>query len=130
MKDKYKLGDIYVVDLAPIGPQFLVCNDPQVSQQFTVAQSLPKDPMLADFTDCLAGRSNLVTDEGAQWRLWRRAFNPGFSLSHLLTLVPEMTKKVGIWVDILEQHAKTDELFRLEHHATRLTIDIIGLVTL
>lgn len=47
-----------------------------------------------------------------------------------MDLVPDIADKVSIFKDILEKHAKNNDLFRMEHFATRVTIDIIGKVVL
>lgn len=130
VKEKYNLGDIFYVDNWPFGPPICVVSDPVFGDQFTVKQSLPKHPLTSDFVEPLAGRTNLVTAEFQEWKTWRSAFNPGFSASHLMTLVPGIVTNVSIFCDILREHARKNDLFRLEKHATRLTIDIIGKVVL
>jgi hypothetical protein len=47
-----------------------------------------------------------------------------------MTMMPTIVDNVATFARILQQHAVNNELFRMEHHATRLTIDIIGKVVL
>lgn len=47
-----------------------------------------------------------------------------------MTLVPDMVDEVSIFVALLQERAKKNQLFRMEKLATRLTIDIIGRVVL
>lgn len=47
-----------------------------------------------------------------------------------MDVMPAVVDDVSIFCDILEKHARDDQLFRMEHLATRLTIDIIGKVVL
>lgn len=72
----------------------------------------------------------MLTSDGAQWKTWRSAFNPGFSAAHLMTVMPAIVDNVATFAQILQKHAVGNKLFRMEHYATRLTIDIIGKVVL
>ena len=47
-----------------------------------------------------------------------------------MKLVPEMIKDVLVFRDILREHAKTGDIFRLEDQTINFTLDIIGRVTL
>lgn len=86
--------------------------------------------VMADFTESLAGRDNIVVNNGLEWKRWRNAFNPGFSAANLMTLLPKIVDHVSTFCHVLESRAKDDRPFRLEPLATRLTIDIIGKVVL
>lgn len=72
----------------------------------------------------------MVAADGPEWKTWRSAFNPGFSAAHLMTLMPIIVDDVEVFCKILEQRAAEDRPFRMEHLATRLTIDIIGKIVL
>lgn len=72
----------------------------------------------------------MVASEGQDWKTWRSAFNPGFSNAHLMSVMPAIVDDVSILCNILEEKARGNQLFRMEHFATRLTIDIIGKVVL
>jgi len=129
-KEKFDLGDFYVLDTWPFGPPMILACSPKISDQFVVARSMPKGKEVLDFMIPIAGKENMVSDEGERWRVWRRAFNPGFSAAHLMTLAPDIIEHVKVFCQILESHAKNDKLFRMEKCATRLTIDIIGKIVL
>lgn len=47
-----------------------------------------------------------------------------------MTVMPAIVDNVATFAQILQKHAVDNKLFRMEHHATRLTIDIIGRVVL
>lgn len=47
-----------------------------------------------------------------------------------MRLIPDIVEDVSIFCQVLEDRAKTCRPFRMEHHATRLTIDIIGKIVL
>lgn len=106
----------------------LMILDSDLMAQCTVKHSVPKHDAVKDFMVHLGGPGNLVSSEGNEWKKWRSAFNPGFSVGHLMTLVPTIVDDCAVYCDILTQHAKKGDLFRMEAATTKLTVDIIGKV--
>lgn len=98
--------------------------------EITVKTSLPKHIEVAKFMKHIGGPGNLVSSEGAEWKKWRSAFNPGFSASHLMTLVPTIVDECVVFCKIMKEHARRNDLFRMETASTKLTVDIIGKVVL
>ena len=74
----------------------------------------------------MTGGNDLVTMEGAEWRKWRNIFNPGFSNSHLMTLVPDIMKEISIFCKILRESAEKAEIVSMDTLATKLSLDVIG----
>lgn len=131
IQKKSDLGDVFYLDLWPLGPRFCFMADPEVISQFiTTGQSLPKSYLETDYLDIFLGKSNMVSVEGAHWKSLRSMFNPGFSSGHLMTLVPYIVDAAVVFHEVLGQKAETGELIPLEEYATRMTIDIIGKVVL
>jgi len=130
IKEYYNLGDWFVFDPWPFGPVTLVTLSPEMAHEFTVKQSMPKHPVVDDFMQNFGGAGNMVSSEGAQWKKWRSAFNPGFSAAYLMTLVPSIVDNCDVFSSIMLARAKTNELFRMESATTNLTVDIIGKVVL
>lgn len=127
---KYKPGDIFYLDWWPVGPRFLIVADPEVGSQFvTTGISLDKSMLGSDYLNQFLG-PNIVTMEGDHWKGMRSAFNPGFSASHLMTLMPYIVDATEILYSVLSENARTGKLFQLEDSATRMTIDVIGKVVL
>jgi hypothetical protein len=60
----------------------------------------------------------------------RSIFNPGFSAAHLMTLAPYILDKSMIFIEIMREFTSNNRLFSLEEYTTRLTVDVIGKVTL
>lgn len=108
----------------------LVVIDPVAAAQVTIQSSLPKHQSTQDYVYPLVGKSNLVTLEGKEWRMWRSVFNPGFSSGHLMSLVGGMVSDTVLFTEILSDYAAKGTVFQLEDAATRLTVDIIGNVVL
>lgn len=130
IRDHYNLGEWYVFDPWPFGPAVLVTLSPEMMNEFTVKQSMPKHPLVEDFMHNFGGEGNLVSSEGAEWKKWRSAFNPGFSAAHLMTLVPNIVDQCTVFAEIMLERAKSNTLFRMESATTNLTVDIIGKVVL
>jgi len=123
IREKYGLGDIFYLDLWPLAYPMLVISDPQIAQQ---ALHLPKHEVLGQVVGPVVGDHSILTMEGKEWRTWRSVFNPGFSHSNIMTLVPGIVEDSLVFCDVLEEHARKGDVFRLEDAATRVTVDIIG----
>ena len=118
------------MDNWPLSDPMCVVADPAVAWQITHKHSLPKHPTLATFLKPLLGPKTLISMEGQEWKHWRSLFNPGFSTSHLMSLVEGMIDDCMIFCEVLSKHAEKGEMFQMEEAATRLTIDIIARVVL
>ena len=131
MRKKFPdLPPVFGMDLWPASEQMIVCTSPEACFQFTQERSALKHPSLGRFLLPLMGTNNLISVEGQEWKFWRGIFNPGFSLSHLITLVPGIVQDTLTFCNVLEQHAKDGSLFQMEEATMRLTVDIIGRVVL
>ncbi|KAL9123054.1 MAG: hypothetical protein Q9187_000381 [Circinaria calcarea] len=131
IQEKYGLGDFFYLDAWPFSYVLLMIVDPDITYQITVKSSLPKHKAVKDFMKLLVdSHVNLVSSDGIEWSTWRRSFNPGFSVSHLMTHIPGIVEDSLVFCDILHEHARKGDVFRLEEAATRLTIDIIARVIL
>lgn len=95
-----------------------------------IADTVMKHPIVESFMTNFGGPANLVSSEGKEWRKWRSAFNPGFSNSHLMTLVSQVVQDCQVFADIMNDHAKNNDLFRLEPATVKLTLNIIGRLVL
>lgn len=121
-----EMDTAFCVDIWPVGTPYLMVIKPDLMYQLTQANQLPKGPGLQPFLKPLAGKQNLVTMEGPTWKRWRSIFSPGFSVSHISSLVPGIVEKVETFGRKLRDYADAGELFYLEEMALNLTIDIIG----
>ncbi len=68
--------------------------------------------------------------DGQEWKYWRSIFNPGFSASHLMTLVPDIVGETKVFCDLLQTHAKEQDVFRMKTLTDNLAMDVIGKVVL
>ena len=125
------LGPVYYLDMWPFAPPFLVATSPTVISQFTQSEShLPNHPGIRKYLYPITGGGDLASMEGEEWKRWRKIYNPGFSAGHIQTLVPTIVEEVGIFVDILKEHARKGDMFSLDEAAINATMDVIGRVAL
>lgn len=124
------LGPVYYLDNWPFSPPILLVNSPEAAYQIAQEHSLPKFHGLREYLRPLTGEHDLVTMEGPLWKTWRGIFNPGFSASHIQSLVPSIVKETDILCEILDSHAEKQHLFLLKKATENLTMDVIGRVVL
>jgi cytochrome P450 len=62
----------------------------------------------------------MLTASGALWKKWRSIFNPGFSVQHLVGQVPMMVDSCQMFIELLDQHATCDRVFRMEEEVCLL----------
>jgi cytochrome P450 len=130
MQKEYNLGNFFYLDTWPFGPPILMILDPDIAAQVTQTHSLDKHPSLGQYLKPLLGDNNMVAVNGPMWKKLRSMFNPGFSLNHLMTQVPDIVDNTLTFVETMNNYAKNGRVFQCEEEATRLTVDIIGKVVL
>ena len=123
-------GLVFYLDLWPFNRPILVVTSPPAAYQFTQEHPLRKSPELRRWIKPLAENKDLVSLEGQQWKRWRNVYNPGFSMSHLMLMVPQIAEEVSVFCDILRERSKSGAIFPLEEATTYLTMDTIGRVVL
>ncbi|TIA28751.1 cytochrome P450 [Aureobasidium pullulans] len=126
VKHLYDLPDLFYLDLWPLFESICITTHPSISSQFVLI--CPE--VIGEFMQTISRGDDIVSADGPLWKTWRSAFNPGFSVSHVMTMMPGIVDDVATFARILHEKAVTNELFRMEHLATRLTVDVIGRVVL
>ena len=64
------------------------------------------------------------------WKRWMAIFNPGFSASHIMTLIPGMIDETQVFKTTLLKAAENAKILQLEQDTLNLTLDIIGEVVM
>ncbi len=124
------IGPVFYLDMWPVTIPLLAVTSPSVASQFTQEFSLPKSPVLTKWIRPLADNRDLVSMEGNLWKQWRSVYNPGFSASHLMHLIPQIVAEVENFCDNLRDRAKVGIVFQLEEATVNLTMDVIGRVVM
>ena len=130
MRAMPELGPIFYLDSWPMATPILVVASAAGAHQITQEHSLPKHKSLREYMGPLTGEYDLVTMDGDMWKKWRAIFNPGFSSSHLMTLIPGILKDTLTFCDILREHVQKGDLFQMEDSTVNLTVDVIGRIAL
>lgn len=124
------VGPVFYLDMWPFTLPILVVASPLAAYQLTQEHSQPKSDGLRKYMRPLTDNNDLVSMEGQPWKDWRNVFNPGFSASHLITLVPEILHEISTFSDILRELVRKGDMFSLEDLTVNLTMDTIGIVAL
>lgn len=121
-----ELGPIFYLDAWPFLTLTLVVASPSTMYQITQGHTLPKFPAIRSFLHPLTNGIDIVSMDGQEWKMWRSVFNPAFSASHLMTLVPDMIKETRVFCRMLREHARKQDVFTMKALTDDLAIDIIG----
>ncbi|KAF2256296.1 cytochrome P450 [Trematosphaeria pertusa] len=119
---------LFYFDLWPFANPLLIVNTPSAANQLAQAP-LDKPEQIYHAFRHLTDGPNLFTMKEERWKVWRVLFNPGFSASYMLELVPAIVKEAAVFCDLLHNHAQRAAMFQLENLTIKLTIDIIGAVS-
>ena len=124
------MGPIFYIDAWPFTTLTLVVASPATLAQITTEHVLPKFPAIKDYLYPLANGKDIVSMDGREWKYWRAIFNPGFNMSHLMTLVPDIVKETTVFCEVLQHHALEQDMFRMKALTDNLAMDVIGKVVL
>ena len=97
------VGPVFYLDMWPFSLPNLVVASPEAAYQLTQEHSQPKSDGLRKYMRPLANNNDLVSLEGQPWKTRRSVYNPSFSASHLMTLVPEFLHEISTFTDILRE---------------------------
>lgn len=123
------------VDIVPVEPySFLIVADPSIAERVVQPSTEFKYSTLKTDTmgamNKLIGRESIITAEGENWRNLRRRFNRGFSPAHLHSLSGLVISKTRIFVNRLQDAARTGQVVALKDFCQDLTTDIITQLTI
>ena len=78
----------------------------------------------------LIGRESLISAEGEEWRSLRKRLNRGFAPAHLHGLSPLIISNTRIFIERIQEAARTGAVVALKDFAQDLTTDIITQLTI
>ncbi|CAN8095348.1 unnamed protein product [Discula destructiva] len=129
---EYFPGGLFYLHLWPFsGTILVVCNAHAASQVEHLDLGKPKS--VVGPIDTIAGGPSLLTQEGAEWKRWRRLFSKGFSAGHLLSLAPSIAEEMAVFRALLVrkcQDTGRSEMFQMEEMTVRMTFDVIARVVM
>ena len=122
--EKYNLGQVFYLDFWPFAQSFLVIADPAIAAQITQVSNLPKHEMEARFLRNVVGERSLVSVNGPEWKALRAVLSPGFSATHLNSMIPRIMKHLRIFKHKLGTAADSQEVIKLQDIAGFATVSI------
>jgi cytochrome P450 len=129
MTQKYNLPGVFYLDLWPVAPSICVITDPDVALHLTVTRNHEKHEEEIRAIDPMIGKGNIVTSEGARWKMLHKMLAPAFSIMHVTNQRPMVAEAVMEFRAILKKFAESGQTFELEKCAERMTLDVIGEAT-
>ena len=124
----YNMRGLFYLDTYPIAEPIVVIIDPDVAKQIqTSPKTFTRHPEALRFLKDVLGAKGIFFALGETWSRTRGWFKPAFSMSHLLTLVPEgMLEETLVFKEILTELSASKQKFRMFDLLQRLTFDLIG----
>lgn len=123
---------LYYLHLWPFSATILiVCNAHAASQVEHL--NLGKPQSVVGPIDTISGGPSLLTQEGSEWKRWRRLFSKGFSAGHLLSLAPSIAEEMAVFRDLLIDKCQENgrsNMFQMEEMTVRMTFDVIARVVM
>ena len=88
--------------------------DNVIAEKIIHTDNLPKHSETYKILLPMTGKTSVITvPTDDYWRKIRKMFNPGFSVSHLETLIPGIVEESLVFVKILEEAARHDAILQL-----------------
>ncbi len=133
LMNKYNLWskDLIYIDTFPLAnDNVLIAATPEAVAEIT-ERNFVRHPFMTNFYGRIVGIKSMTLAEGQQWKDMRKTFNPGFSLTNIMTLMPEIVKQGEILTEKLSEIAKNGGFAgSLDELARGVTLDIIFRVVL
>jgi hypothetical protein len=133
LMNKYNLwskGLVYIDTYPLANDNILIATTPEAAAEIT-ERNFVRHPFMTNFYGRIVGIKSMTLAEGQQWKDMRKTFNPGFSLTNIMTLMPEIVKQGEILTEKLSRIAKNGGFTEsLDELARGVTLDIIFRVVL
>ena len=98
------VGPVFYLDMWPFTLPILVVSSPSAAYQLTQERLSLKPEGVRKFLRPLTQNKDLLSLEGELWKYWRNVFNSGFSAGYLINLVPQITKEINIFCEVLREY--------------------------
>ena len=120
----------FYLDFWPLSAPILVVTSPLLASQLTQEFNPPKPNNIEAAFAYLCGGPNIFTMPDVSWKRWRSIFSPGFSSVNMLEQTAKIVEQCHIFCSKIRQCAREGEMFYLEEYTLRLTLDVIGIVSM
>src|SRR5688572_2580292 len=124
---------IMLVDMRPLNVPVALLTTHHLAEQ--VARSSKSMPLGAPKTGAdhmhpLIGKTSLILVSGDAAKRLRKRYAPAFAPSHIMQLLPSMLNAMEVFVEHIEEFARTGNTFAFGDLTKLLTFDIIGSATM
>lgn len=131
MRKRYGLGDFFYLDLWPLAPPQLVIAEPELASQISQKMNLPKESaVMQKWTGHILGKKSMVSANGHDWMIARKSFTSGFQPRKLLQHVPSIVDDALDFCEVLKDHARKQDVFKMEDLCARMIFNISAKVIL
>lgn len=114
------------MDLWPLGPEQLIITDPVFANKYITTQKLPKHKIIGEYIDPILGIGNLVSSNGAHWKLPHDMIAPAFSTANTFAMLTLIAEEVMTFHTALGEKTQFPEPIQLEHMISSLAFDVIS----
>lgn len=129
MSAAFKDEEMFLIDIWPLSEPMLVIFNPEAAIQVCQKLNLPKGRKNETMIRPITGGMTLLSMNGADWKIWRNLFSPGFSTSVMADQVPTLVDFVLAFCEKLKTHAGKG-IVCLDELTTQLTFEIILKISL
>ncbi|KAI9927194.1 hypothetical protein MW887_003578 [Aspergillus wentii] len=115
-----KLGNppAFIFDLRPANKLLCIVASHEIAD-------LPKTPVEREFVPFL-GHRPILTMQETEWKQLRQRFNPAFSKSHVMTLMPFIMGQVSMFIDTLDSEVRRRRDCSFQDTCGDLTLGVVG----
>ncbi|KAB2569996.1 putative sterigmatocystin biosynthesis P450 monooxygenase [Lasiodiplodia theobromae] len=122
--------EAFYLDLWPLSEPLLILTTPAMTSQLTQEFNPPKPSVIKKALARLTGDPDLFTMSDIMSKQWRAILNPDFSPNYMLQQTPKIVDECRVFCEKMRARACENQIFSPEEDAIRLSLDVIGIVTL
>lgn len=122
--------EAFYLDLWPLSEPLLILTTPAMTSPLTQEFNPPKPSVIEKALARLTGDPDLFTMSDIPSKKWRAILNPDFSPNYMLQQAPKIVDECRVFCEKMRARARENQMFPLEEDTLRLTLDVMGVVTL
>lgn len=124
MHEKYKLPEIWYLDLYPFGPTMICLTSPEVAAYVVQTRSYGKHKMVEELVAPVLGGNSIVALNGAPWKLVHNMLLPAFKPSAVKGLLVAIGEETLVLRDRLVKMSKQGKPVSMEEESGKTIFEI------
>jgi cytochrome P450 len=129
-KDFPETDGLYYADVWPFINPLLIITSPLYAVQACQQHKLAKPADLVSFLHPITGGNTIFTSNGDEWKKARSLFSSGFNSAYISSQTEHIVQEAEVYVNVLEEHARSGDIFLLDDVHLKYTMNISGILTL